>query len=383
MGNLVEEHVGYLADDHRMNAYRSALSALVRPGAVVVDLGSGSGILGLLACQAGAARVYCIDESSMLGVARAHIGASGYADRCVFLSAHSEEVKLPELADLVVADQMGPFGVWAGLLECFADARRRFLKPTGVLVPSRLGLWLAGVADPEFQARQRAVERNAGTLDFSHLRHLMQHDVQMVGPPLTRHAFVTAPAELVSLTLGVDAPEKLTASVELTATTSGTLDGLAGWFSATLDAGSAIELTNRPLSPERIDRSYMFVPFKSPLSVAEGDVLRITLTTLSRQTFLAWNVQRVDASGNRVSLLKQTSLPTSLLSRRQVLQTSGEHRPVLSRRGRLKRYILELCDEQRTIDQIINAVHERYGEDLHSRERASELVIGTLSHLTQ
>ncbi|HEU5077388.1 MAG TPA: 50S ribosomal protein L11 methyltransferase, partial [Polyangiaceae bacterium] len=120
MAFVVEEHVGYVADEHRMHAYRRALRTLVRPGAVVVDLGSGSGILGLLACEAGAARVYCIDESAMLRVARTHIVASGYADRCVFLNTHSQDVKLPELADLVVADQMGPFGLWAGLLECFA-----------------------------------------------------------------------------------------------------------------------------------------------------------------------------------------------------------------------------------------------------------------------
>lgn len=383
MAYLVEEHVGYVADEQRMNAYRMAIRALVRPGAVVVDLGSGSGILGLLACEAGAARVYCIDSSSMLGVARKHITDSGYADRCIFLNAHSEEVKLPEQADLVVADQMGPFALWAGILECFVDARRRFLKPSGVLVPNRLSLWLAGVADSSFRDRVSAIERNAGALDLSHLRHLMLNARQTLDPRVTRQAILTNSGELVRFTLGAEAPDKVTASVDLTATAAGTLDGLAGWFSASLDAGADTEITNAPLSPTRIDRNYLFLPFEAALEVLEGDVFRVTLTTLSRSAFLAWHVQKVDASGNKVSLIKQTSLSSNLLSRQHVLQTQIGQRPALNRRGLVKRYILELCDEQRTIDQITSAVHERFGDDFQSRERVTELVAATLSNLTQ
>lgn len=383
MAFIVEEHVGYVADEHRMNAYRAALRALVHPGSVVVDLGSGSGILGLLACEAGAARVYCIDQSPMLGVARTHSAASGYADRCVFLNAHSQDVKLPELADLVVADQMGPFGLWAGLLECFADARRRFLKPAGLLVPHSLGLWLAGVRDDDFRNRTAALAHNVGELDFSHLSHLMVNDVYMLAPPTAHQQFVTTPRELLSFTLGAAAPDKITASVELKATAAGRLDGLAGWFSATLDPVAGTRLTNDPHFAQRIDRHFLFVPFKEPLAIREGDLLRITLTALSRRTFLAWHVQTIDTSGTPVSVLKQTTLPSNLLNRRDLLQTSTDHVPVLTRRGIMKRYILELSDGERSLDRIISAVHERYGDDGYSRERIAELVIGTLSNLTQ
>lgn len=383
MAFIVEEHVGYLADDRRMHAYRSALQALVRPGAVVVDLGSGTGILGMLACEAGASRVYCIDESSMLGVARTHITANGYAERCVFLKAHSMDVQLPELADLVVADQMGPFGLWAGLVESFADARKRFLKPTGTLVPSKLSLRVAGVRAPEFRDRLARLRVNAGALDMSHLEHLMLNDVRVVGPELEPNALCTTLGEVANLTLGAPAPETISASVEISATCTGPLDGIAGWFSASLDLTNGTELTNTPFSTERIDRHCIFLPFKERLSVTENDVFRVTLTMMPDRTFVAWHVQKVDAVGNRVSLFKQTSLPSNLLSRRHLLQTNGEHRPVLSGRGRMKRYILELCNEERSMNDIISAVYDRYSEELNSRERAAELVIGTLSNLTQ
>ncbi|HEU5076818.1 MAG TPA: hypothetical protein VFU02_21660, partial [Polyangiaceae bacterium] len=265
----------------------------------------------------------------------------------------------------------------------FADARRRFLKPTGILVPSRLSLWLAGVHDHEFRNRVAAVTQNVGSLDFSYLRNLMLNDVHLLAPPKAHQDFVTAPQELLSFTLGATAPDKLTASVELKATATGRLDGLAGWFSATLEAGTDTQLTNDPRAVDRIDRHYVFVPFAEPLHVQEGDVFRVTLTVLSRRTFLAWHVQKIDGAGKPVSLLKQTTLPSNLLSRRDLLQTRTEHVPVLTRRGLMKRYALELCDEQRTIEEIINAVYERYGGDGQPRDRIAELVIGTLSSLTQ
>ena len=67
---MLDEHREYLADRARTALFRRAIKAVVRPGDVVLDLGSGTGVLGLLALKAGAARVYQVDESPMIEVAR-------------------------------------------------------------------------------------------------------------------------------------------------------------------------------------------------------------------------------------------------------------------------------------------------------------------------
>ena len=64
------------------------------PGAVVVDLGSGTGVLGLMACQAGAKRVYSIEESSLIELARDICQANGFADRVRFIKGLSTRVDL-------------------------------------------------------------------------------------------------------------------------------------------------------------------------------------------------------------------------------------------------------------------------------------------------
>ena len=70
MSQVLDEHRHYLADQARTAAYRQAISEVVRPGDVVLDLGEGTGLLGLLACQAGASRVYSIENGGVIELAR-------------------------------------------------------------------------------------------------------------------------------------------------------------------------------------------------------------------------------------------------------------------------------------------------------------------------
>ena len=65
----------------RVSAYEAALAEMVRCDDVGLDLGSGTGILGLLACRAGARRVYAIDHGGMAQPARAIAHANGLDDR--------------------------------------------------------------------------------------------------------------------------------------------------------------------------------------------------------------------------------------------------------------------------------------------------------------
>jgi predicted RNA methylase len=100
-----DEHRQYLEDTHRLDAFRRAIDATVRPGDVVIDLGCGTGILGLMACRAGASRVYAIDDGGMIDIARHVAVANGYGDRVVHIQGNSMRVTLPEQAHVIVSDQ--------------------------------------------------------------------------------------------------------------------------------------------------------------------------------------------------------------------------------------------------------------------------------------
>src|SRR5204863_7107587 len=110
MSMILDEHRQYLSDGTRVTALSAAIERVVKPGAVVVDLGAGTGILGLLACRAGARRVYSIEAGGMIELAREIARANGFEDRIVFVKGLSTQVDLPEKADVLIADQIGRFG---------------------------------------------------------------------------------------------------------------------------------------------------------------------------------------------------------------------------------------------------------------------------------
>ena len=65
------EHARMLHDDRRTGDYLAALAAAVRPGDVVLDIGTGSGVLAVAAARAGARRVYAVEASDIAEVAGA------------------------------------------------------------------------------------------------------------------------------------------------------------------------------------------------------------------------------------------------------------------------------------------------------------------------
>ena len=172
MSLIIDEHRQLLADSVRLAAFESAISSVIRPGQTVLDLASGTGILGLLACRAGARRVYSIEEGGICAVAREFAKANGFSDRIIFIKGFSTHVSLPERVDAVVADQIGNFGFNAGVVQYFADARKRFLKPEGVTIPRQMDLIVAPVVAPELFGQVDFWATQLAGLDLSPAREL-------------------------------------------------------------------------------------------------------------------------------------------------------------------------------------------------------------------
>jgi precorrin-6B methylase 2 len=155
------EHARMLHDDRRTGDFISALAAAVRPGDVVLDIGTGSGVLAVAVARAGASRVYAVEASDIAAVAARVFEANGVADRITLVPGWSRQVELPERADLLVAEVIGNEPLEEEILETTLDARRRLLKPGGRLVPHALELLARPLLLPEADIRQRVFGRAA------------------------------------------------------------------------------------------------------------------------------------------------------------------------------------------------------------------------------
>jgi ribosomal protein L11 methylase PrmA len=121
-----------VADKGRTSSYDRALRANIRPGAVVLDIGAGPGIMTFLACRAGAAKVYAVEPDDVIQLAQQIAADNGFSSRIEFIQAMTTEIDLPEKVDGIVADIRGRSPLFAKSIVSIIDARDRFLNPEWV-----------------------------------------------------------------------------------------------------------------------------------------------------------------------------------------------------------------------------------------------------------
>jgi protein arginine N-methyltransferase 1 len=154
------EHARMLHDDRRTSDYIVALREAVRPDDVVLDIGTGSGVLAVAAARAGARHVYAVEASDVADVAECVFADNAVQDRVTLIRGWSREIELPEPADLLVAELVGNEPVRGGDPRddagCPAPAAE-----TGRAAPHTLELVARPLLIPDADARQRAIGRDA------------------------------------------------------------------------------------------------------------------------------------------------------------------------------------------------------------------------------
>jgi type I protein arginine methyltransferase len=159
-----------LADHNRMAAYHSAIlgNQDVFRDKVVMDIGTGSGILAVWAAQAGARKVYAIEYTDMARHAERVMKANQVDHIVTVIQCAVEDVELPiesdsleierdgneedsvRCVDIIVSEWMGYFLLRESMLDSIIRARDKFLKrATGLMFPSHTTMYLAPMTDEE------------------------------------------------------------------------------------------------------------------------------------------------------------------------------------------------------------------------------------------
>jgi SAM-dependent methyltransferase len=242
------EQLRLLSDAERNNTLLRLLRARA-PGAVVAEVGAGTGIWSLAAAAMGARHVYAIEPSPLHRTISELVTLNGLSEKITVVPAHIEATTPPPSgADLIFSELLNVDPFAEEILSAM-DAAARWLAPGGLLAPSRLTLYAALITDREpaderdaALAQLRAVARETG-LRLGPLDDVLRSpgpycyaapEVTLLGPP----------AVVCALPLGQGAVPPLEQTLTLRSDRGGAAAGVAVWFEA--DYGEGRVMSNGP-----------------------------------------------------------------------------------------------------------------------------------------
>ena len=375
----IADYGAMIQDTARIDAFIRAFRRVITPETVVVDIGTGTGILALLACQMGARRVYAIEPDESIHVAREAAAANGYGDRVEYLQALSTAVTLPEQADLIVSDIGGVLPWLHHHVPTIVDARTRFLAPGGTLIPRRDRLWMALVEAPDLY-RQYSEPWGAHPygLDLTSARQLVVNT--------WRQGRISEEQLLAPLArpMAVDYAEVTSSNLDTTARWTVARAGTAHGFGAGIDRllTDGVGFSNAPdcvdrLPPDSIYRT-VFFPWSSPVSLAVGDVVIIELRAVLVGDDYVWNWHSTVLDQRLTDRVKarfdQSTLYGVPLSAAQLHKRSASHVPALNEDGNLVSFTLDLMRFSMSLREIAGRLAEQFPSRFPDWQRALNYV---------
>lgn len=341
-----------LEDRIRTEAYSRAMRSAIRPGAVVVDIGTGPGIMSIFACQLGASRVFAIESSEVIQLAREIAATNQCADKIEFFEDVSTNVSIPVKADVIVSDMRGVLPLFQTHIPSIADARTRFLAPGGKLIARKDSIWAAVVEAPnQYEQIVAPWERNCWGQNLDLARKKVLNEMRKVR--LAPEALLTKPGLWATLDYRTIEDPDVRGTLQWTAQRSGTGHGILVWFD--MDLADGVAFSNGPDFPEAIYGSAFF-PWPQPVSIVEGQTICVDLEAkmMEPDYFWRWNTQIAQAqdAGETAIRFEQSQLQAAVVSLSKLHKMASDFVPQLSPEGLIRRRALELMDGRTTLESI-------------------------------
>lgn len=272
-------HHCMLTDQPRCESFRRAILAMVKPGDVVLDFGAGTGLLSLFAVQAGARKVYAVEQAAIADIAERIIRRNGAADRIEVVKSDIAVAKIPEPVDVIVSEWLGGYGIDENMFAPLIAIRDRRLKPGGRMVPGSVTAVLAPVFDTHLDAAVSLLRSRPYDLDLSLVVDGTVEEVRYGVQHISAAHLLSPPQEMWttdSLTCTMERAQRpFTASLQFHAARAGRCNALAAWFRADLAPG--VSLTNAPEAPETHWGRTIF-PLSRTIDLAQGAEIAVEFT---------------------------------------------------------------------------------------------------------
>jgi len=267
-------HFAMMNDRHRNDAFEAAIRRAVG-GKRVLEIGSGAGLMAMIAADAGATRV---DSCEAVGViarqARDIIAKNGFADRVNIIARRSTELvvgrDIPARAEVLISETFSSNLLDEGILPSIEHAHRDLLTDNAITIPaaaSAMGFLIGGAP-----GEMLFVDRIKG-FDFSSFNEFAPPRLVIPLDGIT-HEALSGDVELLRFDLSQREFPMHGREIVMPVIRSGICYGVAQWIR--LDLDSLSQYSNRPVAGGQNSHwPNIIYRFPKPLSVEAGDNVRI------------------------------------------------------------------------------------------------------------
>ena len=271
------QHDQMLADRIRVESYWKAISKHVGEGDVVIDLGTGTGVLALFAAKQGA-EVHAVEHGPIVAAAEAVARDNGI-ENIQFHRVHSGDLELPGKADFIIHEQIGEAAYDERVIDNIADLRDRLLKPGGKILPSQLDLYIEPVQVSKGFRIPYVWQQDLHGIDFRAIEQLAEPSHRYyyrVNHPFPFDHLLCEPRPVVSIDLETATPDSLPKRIEYEreVVRPGSFDGYCAYLDARFD--EEVWFTTSPAA----EATHWGAPFLrvTPRQVTAGEKIGLALS---------------------------------------------------------------------------------------------------------
>ncbi len=284
-------HFAMMNDAPRNAAFQLAIERAVRPGMHVLEIGTGSGLLAMIAARAGAGRVVtCERVGAIARRAREIIAGNGYGDRIVVLEKDSTDLvvgrDIDRRADLLVSEILSNSIVGEGVIASVDHARRELIEPDAPIIP-RMGAIMACLVGARGLADLVSVGSVAG-FDLRAFNAFLPNSFSL--PPLPYDfEYLSDDQDCFTLDFASDIEPIRSRELEFIASGDGTCLGLIQWNRLVLDGETSFENHPRQQGPQGQSHwNIMLFPFAEPVQVQTGDRVHVGVKYASDNFYIGF-----------------------------------------------------------------------------------------------
>lgn len=260
-----EWHVPMMNEQNRNQAYYDALKAVVTNQSTVFEIGTGSGLLAMMAAKLGAKQVTTCESVPLIAETAQQIIKDNHFENSInVIAKKSTDISIgqdmPAQADILVSEIFSSELLGEYVLPSLEDAKRRLLKPQGKVIPAA-GSIMIGLFTGDDIKRNLLVEDSFGfnlqgfNTIVSNKRMIARNDLNI--------ELLSGGIEAFNFDFeGEDSFPAQTKTLRIPVTTAGRCHGLVQWMKLDMNGDQKVIFENHPSQTSKVSNwqqcAYMF-----------------------------------------------------------------------------------------------------------------------------